>query len=435
MDVNRKTAYLTLLEMEKNQAYSNLELNRRIQEEQPESPAFVRELVYGVVRYRLYLDHLLSQMIANGLKGQKKRTMTLLRMGLYQILFMESVPDYAAVNETVKLARRYLPGRDGFVNGVLRSYLRKKDELHLPDREKEPIRYFSVKYSYAEWIVRLWLDQYGPEKAEELLAAGNETPALAVRVNTLKTTAQELSKTLRDAGFETERGRLSERALLVKGSGLLETEAYRSGLFSVQDEASLLAAEALTPQKGETVLDICAAPGGKTLAMAEIMENQGKISAFDIYEHKLSLLEEEAERLGVTIVETRRHDGTTERKELLETADRVLVDGPCSGLGVIRRKPEIKYKLLEDGGKALADQQLKLLEVSCGYVKKGGMLLYSTCTVNRTENTGVISRFLRRHGEFELIDSRQLLPGREEADGFFICRMRKRNSWKGGKEI
>ena len=172
MDSNRKTAYLTLLSIEKNDAFSNLELNQQIRESHPDSPAFVRELVYGVLRNKLYLDHLLLQLIPRGLKGQGRRTMTLLRMGLYQIIFMESVPDYAAVSETVKLARRYLTGRDGFINGVLRGYLRKQDQLQLPDRKKELVRFLSVRYSYDEWIVRLWLDQYGEEKTEELLAAG-----------------------------------------------------------------------------------------------------------------------------------------------------------------------------------------------------------------------------------------------------------------------
>ena len=435
MDVNRKTAYLTLLTMEKNKAYSNLELNHQIQEEKPDSPAFVRELVYGVVKNKLYLDHLLFQLIPNGVKGQKKRTLTLLRMGLYQIIYMESVPDYAAVNETVKLARRYLPGRDGFVNGVLRGYLRKKDQLLLPDRKKDPVAYFSVRYSYADWIVRLWLEQYGPEKTEELLAAGNETPALSIRVNTLKTEPEELRLGLEKKGYQVSNGKLSERVLFVKGSGILETEEYRDGLFSVQDESSVLAAETVAAESGDTVLDICAAPGGKSLAMAEMMGNNGLIRSFDIYEHKLSLLKEEAQRLGITIIETDINDGLKQREDLKQAADKVLVDAPCSGLGVVRRKPEIKYRVLDDNGKELSDRQLRMLEISAGYVRQGGILVYSTCTVNRNENTGVVSRFLKKNRDFELDGSRQLLPGRDETDGFFICKMRRRQGWKGGNEI
>lgn len=428
MDSNRKTAYNTLFEIETNQAYSNIELNKQIGEWKPDSAAFVRELVYGVIENRVYLDHILQQLIPKGLKGLKKQTLTLLRMGLYQLIFMDSVPDYAAVNETVKMARRLVPGRDGFVNGVLRGYKKKKDQLEMPDYDTDPIKYLSLKYSFAEWIVNLWSEQYGLEKAEQLLMASNERPQLSIRVNRLKISRKDLAERLREKGFEVDHGRLSERSLFVKGSGLLDSEEYEKGLFSVQDESSILTAEILAPKSGETVIDVCAAPGGKTLAIAEIMANAGRILAFDIYEHKLELLKREAQRLGISIIETGEHDGTILREELIQSADRVLVDGPCSGLGVIRRKPEIKYKEIEDEGRELAEKQLAILKIASQYVKKEGFLLYSTCTVNKVENAEVVSRFLRKHREFELVRSRQLLPGVDETDGFFICKMRRRSS-------
>lgn len=428
MDINRKTAYNTLLEMETNQAYSNIELNKQIGELQPDSPAFVRELVYGVIENRVYLDHILQQLIPKGLKGLKKQTLTLLRMGLYQLIFMDSVPDYAAVNEIVKMARRLVPGRDGFVNGVLRGYNKKKDQLEMPDYDTNLIGYLSLKYSFAEWIVKLWNEQYGLEKAEQLLAASNSKPPVSIRVNRLKISRKDLAERLSGKGFEVEHGRLSERSLFVKGSGLLSTEEFESGLFSVQDESSILAAEILAPKSGETIIDVCAAPGGKTLAISEIMANTGRVLAFDIYEHKLELLKKETQRLGISIIETGEHDGTLLCEKLVQSADRVLVDGPCSGLGVIRRKPEIKYKELEDDGRELADKQLAILETASQYVKKEGFLLYSTCTVNKIENAEVVSRFLRKHKEYELVRSRQLLPGVDETDGFFICKMRRRGS-------
>lgn len=428
MDINRKTAYNTLLEMETNQAYSNIELNKQIGELQPDSPAFVRELVYGVIENRVYLDHILQQLIPKGLKGLKKQTLTLLRMGLYQLIFMDSVPDYAAVNEIVKMARRLVPGRDGFVNGVLRGYNKKKDQLEMPDYDTNPIGYLSLKYSFAEWIVKLWSEQYGLEKAEQLLVASNSKPPVSIRVNRLKISRKDLAERLSGKGFEVEHGRLSERSLFVKGSGLLSTEEFESGLFSVQDESSILAAEILAPKSGETIIDVCAAPGGKTLAISEIMANTGRVLAFDIYEHKLELLKKETQRLGISIIETGEHDGTLLCEKLVQSADRVLVDGPCSGLGVIRRKPEIKYKELEDDGRELADKQLAILETASQYVKKEGFLLYSTCTVNKIENAEVVSRFLRKHKEYELVRSRQLLPGVDETDGFFICKMRRRGS-------
>ena len=226
-------------------------------------------------------------------------------------------------------------------------------------------------------------------------------------------------------GFETEEGTLSRRILFVQGSGLLETESYRKGLFSVQDQASCLTAEKLAPKPGDTVLDICAAPGGKSLAMAEIMENRGRIRAFDIYEHKLALLNREAERLGLSVIETEENDGTKEKTELLASADCVLVDGPCSGLGVLRRKPEIKYREISDEGRSFAEKQLQILNISSAYVKQGGRLLYSTCTINANENSRVAERFLEEHKEFVPEEQIQLLPDDTETDGFFICAMRK----------
>lgn len=426
MDINRKTAYTVLLKTEKEQAYSNLELNRQIQLLKPDNPPFVRELVYGVLENKIYLDHILSGLIPKGLRGIKKQVLTLLRMGLYQIIFMDSVPSYAAASETVKLAKKLTPGRDGFINGVLRGYEKKKETIVLPDRSRNLTEYLSVRYSYAEWIVKLWLSLFGEEKTERLLAAGNERPDISVRVNFLKTDRKSLASALEKQGFQTKESSESSRVLLVKGSGLLDTVQYREGYFSMQDTASVLAAEALCAKLGDTVLDICAAPGGKSLALAEIMENTGRIRSFDIYKHKLSLLEREAERLGISIVETEENDGCAIRSDLSETADCVLVDGPCSGLGVIRRKPEIKYKEISDDGASLAEKQLRILTVSSRYVKPGGTLQYSTCTVNRLENEDVVRQFLENHREFVKVFERQLLPNIDAVDGFYICRMEKR---------
>lgn len=425
MDCNRKTAYSVLFEIEKNQAYSNLELNRQIKLQNPDNPAFVRELVYGVLENRIYLDYLLKSLIPKGLSGVKKQVLTLLRMGLYQLIFMESVPAYAAIGETVKLAKKLAPGRDGFVNGVLRGYQKKGAGIPLPDPAEDLISYFSVKYSYAPWIVSLFLSQYGKERAEAILAAGNSRPRLSVRVNLTKTDRKSLGEMLTAEGFEIEETALSQRVLFVSGSGLLQTKAYAEGLFSVQDTASVLAAEAVNPLPGQTILDLCAAPGGKTLAMAEIMENKGLVKAFDIYEHKLALIEQQAQRLGLSNIVTAEGDGCALREDLMETADGVLVDGPCSGLGVIRRKPEIKYRELADAGKALSEKQLQILSNAGSYVKEGGILVYSTCTVNRTENSEVVERFIRENPGFSVLSERQYLPDTDETDGFYICRMKK----------
>lgn len=425
-DLNRKTAYHTLLEIEKNQAYSNIELNYQIGQLKPEDPAFVRELVYGVLENQIYLDQILKQLIPKGLKGVKKPIKVLLRMGLYQLIFMDSVPEYAAVNETVKLARKVAPGRDGFLNGVLRGYGKKKEQITLPDPAKDLEGYLSVKYSFDNSIVRLWLSQYSAEEVETLLVNSNMRPPLSIRVNLTKTTPEALKEELEAQGFTLEKSTLCERVFFVKGSGLLDTKAFAEGHFSVQDTASVLAVDILNPVPGDTVMDICAAPGGKTLAMGEKMENQGRILAFDIYAHKLDLMQVQAKRLGLTIIETGEQDGTVFNEEYVELADKVLVDGPCSGLGVLRRKPEIKHRPVLEDVAALAEKQLAILENACKYVKPGGDLLYSTCTINKKENSDVVSAFLKKHLEYELIEERQLLPGVDKADGFYICLMHRK---------
>ena len=425
-DLNRKTAYQTLLEIEKNQAYSNIELNHQIGQLQPDNPAFVRELVYGVLENQIYLDHILKQLIPKGLKGVKKPIKVLLRMGLYQLIFMDSVPEYAAVNETVKLSRKVAPGRDGFLNGVLRGYGKKKEQITMPDPEKALTAYLSVKYSFDPSIVNLWLSQYSAEETEALLANSNMRPPLAIRVNLTKTTETDLAEELTNQGFSLEKAALCDRVFFVKGSGLLDTEAFAKGHFSVQDTASVLAVDILAPKPGDVVMDMCAAPGGKTLAMGEKMENKGRILAFDIYAHKLELMQVQANRLGLSIIETGEHDGTVFNESYVELADKVLVDGPCSGLGVLRRKPEIKHRPVLEDVAELAEKQLAILENACRYVKPGGDLLYSTCTINKKENGDVSRAFLRKHLDYEMTEERQLLPGVDDADGFYICKMHRK---------
>ena len=427
MDLNRKTAYEVLLDMETNQSYSNLALNNFIEKNKPENPAFVRELVYGVLENRILLDYYLAALVASGLKKVKKQDLTILRMGVYQILAMDSVPDYAAINESVVLARKFCRGRDKFINGVLRNFQRRQAELEalLPDRSSDPAKYLSVRYSAASWLVDLWLAAYGLDKTEGLLAASNGRPLLCLRTNLLKGTREELMQRLVEAGYQVEAGTLSGRSILVtgKGTGILEHDLFREGWFSVQDEASTLTADTVNPKPGNLVVDVCAAPGGKTMAMAELMGTEGEIYAFDIYEHKLKLIQDQAARLGTGIVKTRCQDGRIALKELEGQADCVLADVPCSGLGVIRRKPEIKTKdHAEMDFAELVQRQKEILESASTYVKPGGTLVYSTCTVNPEENEEQVRMFCERHPEFKLESMKQLMPDRE-TDGFFISKM------------
>lgn len=425
MDINRKTAYLTLLDVESKKAYSNLALNHQIAVNKPSAQNFIRELVYGVLENKLTLDYYIDELVKEGIKSLKKQEIIILRMGIYQLGYMNSVPEYAAVNESVILAKKYCRSKANLINGVLREYLNKKIQLRLPDRNDDETRYLSIKYSYAPWIIETWRDFYDTEFLEELLAAGNETPPTTIRMNWLKVMKPDLMKKLQEKGFEIEEGKVSRNAINVKGSGLLDTEFYKMGFFTPQDESSMLVAEKLDPKHGEIIMDVCAAPGGKTTAIAERMNNTGKIIASDIYRRKLDLIDREAKRLGITNIETRSWDATRVDSSMLQKADRVLVDAPCSGLGVIRRKPEIKYKERSEEMELLPKKQLAILSASSSYVKPGGTLVYSTCTINHEENEKVTEIFLKRNPAFEKVESIQLLPNVDGTDGFYICVMRR----------
>lgn len=426
MDINRKTAMEILTEVEVRKAYSNIALNGFISANKPDNQALVREIVYGVLKNKLFIDQILSQLISSRLNKLKGNTLTILRMGIYQLIFMHSIPEYAAVNESVNLAKKFLNGQSGFINGVLRGYIRKKSDFILPNKAENIVGYLSVKYSYSEWIVKLWLSIYDEAFVEELLGAGNETPRLSVRVNRLKENPDALLKTIMDEGFEVESSQIVQGALYVKGSNLLKSPIFLNGGFSVQDESSMLSIDLLDPRPGEFVIDVCAAPGGKALYIAEKMQNQGRVVAWDIYSHKLELLKKAAFRTGATIIETEDKDSTIIDSRYINLADRVLVDAPCSGLGVIRRKPEIKYS--EDQGQieALSHLQLELLQTSSSYVKPGGVLFYSTCTISPSENEQVVEKFLSMNSLFELKVQKQLFPNVDGTDGFYMAKLIKK---------
>ena len=421
MDPSRKTAYEILIDIEKNNSYSNLAANYFIKKNSPDNEAFVREIVYGVLENKILLDYYLDELVPSGAKKIKKRELTLLRMGLYQIIYMDSVPDYAAINETVNMAKRLTAGREKFINGVLRSFTKKRKDITLPDPVKEPLLYLCIRYSVAEWIASLWIKTYGYEKTEKILSEVNSTPRLSVRVNRLKTETNELADLLEKEGFCVELSDKTDRGLFVSGSGLLESEAYGSGLFSVQDIASIMASDILDAKPEDMVIDLCAAPGGKSLATAELMQNRGEIIAIDIYEHKLNLIQTQALRCGIDIIRTKCHDSTVELSEFIGRADRLLCDVPCSGLGVMGRKPEIKYRENPDLAE-LIERQAKILANAATYVKAGGCLVYSTCTINTDENENQIERFLHEHKDFAVDRQIQLLPT-DGTDGFFICKM------------
>ncbi|NCB41479.1 MAG: 16S rRNA (cytosine(967)-C(5))-methyltransferase RsmB [Clostridia bacterium] len=425
-DTDRRTAFLILKEIDVQGAYSNLALNKHLKSGDVYSAAFVRELVYGVLKNQLLLDYNINQLLQKPGSKLKPGERILLRMGLYQLLFMDSVTDYAALNETVNLAGLFAKGQKGFINAVLRSFVRKGKVIALPDGMEE-LELLSVKYSCHQWIVKLWLDAFGAEKTERLLSAGNEVPPFTLRVNLCKWSREDCIKKLQEVGYVAKEGTHSSTSIHIKGNDILSDNLYRGGYFSVQDESSQLAIGLLDPKPGDVLIDLCAAPGGKSCAAAEKMNNCGCIYSFDLYPQKKVLIEKEIKRLGLSSIVAKTADATVFDLEMKEKADCVLVDAPCSGLGVIRRKPEIKLKPQQDQLEAIACKQLRLLSTACGYVKPGGKLMYSTCTINPEENENVTDQFLKTHPEFSEEKRKQLLPFEDGTDGFYICLMRRQN--------
>lgn len=425
-DQDRHAAYLILREIQSKGAYSNLAVNRYVQDPAVRSPGFVRELVYGVLRNQIFLDYNIGRLLKDPKIRMKPGLRILLRMGLYQLLWMDGVTDYGTVDETVKLAGRFFKGQRGFVNGLLRTFIRNGKATVLPDPAEETA-YLSVRYSCHPDIIDMWKTAYGAEMTLELLEANQTVPTLSLRTNLLRNTRDALMQALADEGHAPEAGTLTETAVHLSGGDILTGQLYRDGFFSVQDESSQLAVKLLDPRPGEVLADICAAPGGKSCAAAERMGNQGCVYARDLYPEKLSQIREEACRLGISVIRPVAADGMVYDPGMDSVADAVWVDAPCSGLGVIRRKPEIKLQSCGEKIKTLSRIQSELLSVSCRYVKNGGRLLYSTCTVSPLENEKVTDMFLASHPVFAKEKQLQLLPSTHGTDGFYICLMRRQN--------
>lgn len=431
MDTNREAAYKILLDLDKEDVYLNIAMGKVIGSLKADNPAFVRRLVYGTCEKRIYLDYHLDKLLTKGIKKTDEKTLNILRMALYQLEFMDSVPDYAAISTSVDLAKKYAKGRDGFVNGVLRNWKRKKAEIELPSMEEDIEGFLSVKYSYHPGIVRHLIDEVGAKRAELIMEAQTREPSLALRVNLALSNMDDVSKELETEGIGVERDGLSSRILKVLKSpeNITDTMAYREGRISIQSPESCMIADHVEASKGMRVLDLCAAPGGKTMAMAEAMKNDGEIIACDIHDHRCRLIEENAKRCKIDIIETLCIDGTKVREDMelgnstLGLFDRVLIDAPCSGLGVISKKPDIKLKAPRV--KPLIEIQRGLIEAGSKLVKPGGKLIYSTCTISQRENQDIVKGFLDSSEEkpetWSLEYEKQLYPDIDGRDGFYVA--------------
>lgn len=431
----RALALTTLLRIEQTKSYANLSLDSALKQNPlPDADRrLFTVLVYGVIERRLTLDHVISTVASRPLDAIDEKTRMILRLGLYQLRFLDRIPPHAAVNESVSLASRRT---GGFVNACLREYLRRRGDIPFPEKETAPVRYLSVTYSVPEALAARFLDEFGIDRAEHMLNAFFSTSTLTIAVNPMRHTREEYLAIPEVAKLEMKPTAYAPNGVTVSAPVPVESlPGFSSGAFYVQDEASQICVEALGACPGETIIDACSCPGSKSFGSALRMNNVGAIRSFDLHENKLSLVRRGAERLGITILEAQAQDGKQFVPALAEGADRVLCDVPCSGYGVMGKKPDIRYKNPEDSDR-LPVIQYAILDNCSRYVKRGGVLVYSTCTVFSAENERNVERFLASHPEFSTEDfsvgaltseggTLTLTPDTHGTDGFFVAKMRR----------
>lgn len=441
----REVALDSLLRMEKDGAYSHLVINNKLNEEQiqKKDEGLLTEIVYGTIQYKLTLNYYITAFV----KSPKKITpwvWMLLRMSVYQMVYLTRVPDYAIIHEAVDIAKqRGHKGISSFVNGVLRNVQRKG----VPDTAKidNDAERIAIETSHPLWLVERWITMYGQTITQEMCAANITRKPLSVRVQPLKLSRGEAMEQLTNEGLSVRPSRFSKQGIIVDKGNVLKTDLFRSGILTVQDQSSMLVGEMLDARPEMDVLDACSAPGGKATHIAEKMADRGRLFAYDLHGKKAKLVQQKAEQLGLTVIVTGQEDARKlQMKHEQESFDRILIDAPCSGLGVIRGKPEIKYNKTLADIERLAGIQQDILQAVSPLLKKGGCLIYSTCTVDKTENENVVKTFLRAKSDFNvdadffhelpghlrgtLGESQlgiQLFPQTWQTDGFFLTRLQK----------
>ena len=428
----RQIAFEILLKIEKDKAYSNLAVDSAVKAYCPDSTdcAFISRLVYGVTERKITLDYIISRNLQQPINKLKKEVLVILRLGVYQIIFSDKIPVSAAVNESVKLTKN---NKCAFASGLVNAVLRKVGDkgLELPE-DLSQMEKISILYSAPEELVRFLSYHYGEENAEAFLKSALEPKKIYIRVNTVKITKAELRAQLENEGVKVKDTILEDSFEIEVNKAVYELDAYKKGYFHVEDISSQLCVEALKPLENSTVLDVCAAPGGKSFTLAQYMKDKGVLYSCDIYESRTRLIKDGAERLGLDCIKTMVNDASV-FNENIPVCDFVLCDVPCSGMGIIGKKPEIKYKKLDDI-KELLPIQREILEVTSGYVKRGGRLVYSTCSVNPNENRKICDAFLREHDDFYTVKALQhiertvdegdyltLMMHKNNCDGFFIA--------------
>lgn len=440
----RQLAAAILANVDRRQAYADVLLDQtlRTNDLNDRDRALLTELVYGALRWRGTIDARLGRQVRRSLADTDALIRNLLRVTAYQLFFLDRIPDYAAVNEAVEVAKRLRGAKSaGFVNGVLRNLLRQEDSV---GQSTDPVAaHQEEEFSHPRWLIERWIDQFGPDQASALMHANNQRAPLVLRANRLKGSRDRLRERLCEAGVVARPSRWAPDGIVVESAGSVEKlPGYDEGLFQIQGESAQLIAHLLAPEPGERILDACAAPGGKSCYIAELMNDSGAVIALDQSARGVERIRANAARLGLRAIETAQADVTQALPDaLFEPYDRILVDAPCSGLGTLRAHPEIKWRRQPADIARLSRLQEKILRRVAGYLKLGGTLVYSTCTLTQEENDRTVEAFLARHKEFELDDAArylpeparqmvrgqyfQALPQRDNTDGFFAARLRK----------
>lgn len=426
MDQARNAAVVVINDVFEHGAYANIALSKvlRTTNLRDIDRRFCTELVNGTIKCGASLDWIITRYVTRPLNKIDPKILSILRLGIYQMQFLDRVPPSAAVNESVELAKSVSIGASKFVNAVLRSIHRDPSKAAFPTDDSP--QSLALRTFHPTWLVERWIDQFGLERTKKILDADNQPPPITLRVNRLKNSRAELLEKLRALGADAQPSALVEDAIICKKLGALENFApLAQGLCIIQDESSMLAARALDPQPNDFVIDCCAAPGGKSTHIAELMGDRGMVIAVDVHEHKLKLIADNSARLGLKIVKPLLLDAREIGDEFKGRADRVLVDAPCSGLGVLRRKADLRWKKNPIEFEQLSKLQSEILSSAARALKAGGIIVYSTCTLERAENEGAVENFLSVHKDFTLVEQKTLLPTVDGSDGFFYAKLKR----------
>lgn len=430
IDKTRELALKILYKIDKENAYSNIELNQQIKEANiklnNKDIGLISEIVYGVTTWRLTLDDIIKKYSKIKLKKISPWILNILRIGAYQIIFLDKIPKSAAVNESVNLAKRYgHSSSSNFVNAILRK-IEKSDYEEL-FKIKDDIERISKTTSMPEWIIKELLKNNNIETVEKICKNSNIKPKISIRINNLKITKQELIKKLEEKDIKYQETNYEDFLILDKVKNIENLDLFKKGYFTIQDISAGLTAKMLEPKEGENILDACSAPGGKTTYIAELMKNNGNIEAWDIHEHRTKLIQENAKRLEINIIKTKVKDATIYYEKYYEKFDKILLDVPCLGIGVIKRKPDIKWKRKPEDIFEITKIQKIILKNCSQYLKKDGVLVYSTCSILEEENENIIESFLKENNNFEIVENGivNIIPDNEK-DGFFMCKIHKK---------